>query len=492
MGKEPDYYQVLGIERDALPEEIRKAYLSLLKKFHPDINSGIGATEKIINIQKAYETLNDPGRRAAYDLNLPPIFITESIILDKKFSQTSLRAIDEPQLIYVMLDFINPQGSQSAKLIPIHLCFVIDASTSMKGGRMEMVKASALRLVKKLNQGDTVSIISFNDRADVILAATPVSEFPHIEQKIELLRPAGGTEIFSGLEAGIGQLQAFRPYQGPLVQHLVLFTDGHTYGDEAKCLEIVHKAKEGGINISIVGIGGEWNDEFLDQLAGIAGGNTFFVTSPKDIDSQLHRKILMLSSLHAQNITFEMSQNAEVEMRYAFRITPDTNPLPLSPSINLGNLYSGRNLSVLFEFLVPPIKSSGGKIDIAKGRLTGDLLLENKFINYSMTLSRIPSPVFKPGSPPAVLVEAMAKLTLYRLQEKARKEVREGKDEKAVSHLRSLATHLLSDGQSDLARAIIKEAEFISQSHSFSKDGDKRIKYGTKALLLPSGLESSI
>ena len=91
--------------------------------------------------------------------------------------------------------------------------------------------------------------------------------------------------------------------------------------------------------------------------------------------------------------------------------------------------------------------------------------------------------------PSAVIVEAMSKLTLYRMQERVRNEVDAGQFDKAGQHLRAMATHLLSKGDRELAHTILVEAENIQISHQSSKDGDKRIKYSTRALLLPPGLE---
>jgi Ca-activated chloride channel family protein len=92
-------------------------------------------------------------------------------------------------------------------------------------------------------------------------------------------------------------------------------------------------------------------------------------------------------------------------------------------------------------------------------------------------------------SPPPQLVEALAKLTLYRMQERVRREVGDGQIDKATKHLHFLATHLLSQGDRELAHTVLVEAEHIQQSRRFSKEGDKRIKYGTRALLLPPGPE---
>ncbi|MFH0956457.1 MAG: DnaJ domain-containing protein, partial [Candidatus Aenigmatarchaeota archaeon] len=63
-----DYYQILGVSRDASEEELKKAFRQLARKHHPDVNPGDkGAEEKFKEINGAFEVLKDPARRAAYD-----------------------------------------------------------------------------------------------------------------------------------------------------------------------------------------------------------------------------------------------------------------------------------------------------------------------------------------------------------------------------------------------------------------------------------------
>lgn len=62
-----DYYQVLGVERSASEEEIKKAFRRLARKHHPDLNKAADAPARMQDINEAYEVLRDAERRAAYD-----------------------------------------------------------------------------------------------------------------------------------------------------------------------------------------------------------------------------------------------------------------------------------------------------------------------------------------------------------------------------------------------------------------------------------------
>lgn len=67
MATKKDYYEVLGVSKDASQEEIKKAYRVLAKKYHPDVSTDPNATEKFAEIQGAYDCLSDPDKRANYD-----------------------------------------------------------------------------------------------------------------------------------------------------------------------------------------------------------------------------------------------------------------------------------------------------------------------------------------------------------------------------------------------------------------------------------------
>ena len=65
--KYQDYYQILGVSRDASAEDIKKAYRRLARKYHPDVSKEASAEERFKEVAEAYEVLRDPEKRAAYD-----------------------------------------------------------------------------------------------------------------------------------------------------------------------------------------------------------------------------------------------------------------------------------------------------------------------------------------------------------------------------------------------------------------------------------------
>ncbi len=61
-----DYYEVLGVSKNAGAEELKKAYRTQARKYHPDVNKEAGAEDRFKEINEAYQVLSDPQKKGAY------------------------------------------------------------------------------------------------------------------------------------------------------------------------------------------------------------------------------------------------------------------------------------------------------------------------------------------------------------------------------------------------------------------------------------------
>jgi Ca-activated chloride channel family protein len=485
MSNPPDYYALLNITRSASPEEVRRAYFDAARRFHPDRNTAPGDTEFFLGVQAAYEVLADPARRQKYDVSLPPEELQASPVRQKiLYSRQSILKAGEPQLIYVLLEYAPPADPSALPIPPLNLCLIVDRSTSMRGRNMDIVKATAIQILRRLRPQDIFSVVAFSDRAEVILSSERNTELGKLEARIQMLQNSGGTEIYQGLETGFREVN--RNADKGHVNHIILLTDGRTYGDEKNCLDLAQKAADKGIGISGLGIGYEWNDTFLDELASQTGGSSMYVSRPEDIQRLLIEKFNHLWHVYAEAASLEFETVTGVGLQYAFRLQPEIGLLPLESPIPLGPIPRDSPLKILMEFMVQPQAYQAGAVNLMEGKLTvqiSTLPVPPPMVNLHLVRPVTDNSGMEP--PPKEIVEALSHLTLYRLQERARLEVTAGEYDNAASHLQRLATHLSAQGEKQLAQTALLEADNIMKHQAFSMEGGKRIKYGTRALLLP-------
>jgi Ca-activated chloride channel family protein len=484
MASKQDYYALLGLARDASQEDVKRAYFESAQKLHPDKNTAAGETELFLEVQQAYEVLSNPKRRTQYDATLPPEEKPRLPYHHKiLYSRPNLVRLDEAQMLYLILSLDAPAEARESPSPPLNVCLVLDRSTSMQGEKMDVVKATAIQVLRNLRPQDLLSVVTFSDRAEVIIPAAYHQDKARLEAKIQMIQPSGATEIYQGLEAGTKEVM--RSVDGKRVNHIILLTDGHTYGDEQQCLALASKVAEHSIGISGMGIGQEWNDLFLDVLSTRTGGSSAYIAHPQDIKSLLLAKFNALARTYAEDVTLDTKFVEDVELTYAFRLYPDSSPIALGEdTLHLGTILQDGPTQIIFEYIIHPKAVKSEALTIMDGTLKVAIASQLMPVPpFRLRLTRPVSETPETDPPPPQIVQALSRLMLYRMQDRARKEAEKGNMETATRQLQTLASNLLTQGERSLAQTILLEVEQMQMQNSLTIEGSKKIKYGTRSLI---------
>jgi Ca-activated chloride channel family protein len=485
-----NYYSRLGILPTATLEDIETAYHQAAWQFNPENNSDPNSIELFLRVKEAYEFLIDQAKRTDYNKLLPNDFNPfEEILINTTFSRTELAVSSAPQLLYVYIDMMARKKTideNSRDKPPLNICLLVDTSTSMAGDRFNAVKNVSTEIIRSLGRDDILSIVSFNDFASVLVPASRVLDSRYAEEKIIRLRTGGSTEIYKGMQAAKSEIMRF--YSPGLINHMILITDGHTYGDEEYCYKLAEDSSRQQIGISAIGIGEKWKDEFLDKLTSIAGGGCEYAENPNSIKNILNEKIQHLNSIYANNIQLEVKTPENVDLRYAFRFKPNTAVIePTGNKYSLGDITTTQSLSLLLELYVKETPQDVDMMTLLDGNLSISVPKStetNRTMQFSLTKKLSANPEKAP--PPPIFITAMSKLKFYRMQNQAMKELDVGNTIKATQILRSLEDELMSRGEPALAKTIHSEITRIQKGDTLSAQGKKQIKYGTRSLVAPS------
>jgi Ca-activated chloride channel homolog len=409
------------------------------------------------------------------------------IQLRSTLSRSILPESSEAQLVYVLLELSAQGMPTNLPKLPLNLCLVIDRSSSMRGERLQYVKDGAARIVDMLSDDDYFGLITFNDRAEVVVPAQRARNKHELKRMIGMVEAAGGTEMATGMALALQEIQ--KPMFSRGVSRILLLTDGRTYGDESRCVEIARRAQSRGIGVTALGVGGEWNEDLLETVAARENSRTQYITSALDISKVFTDEVKRMSSIFAQDIALRVEMRPGAMLRSLDRVRPFIAPLQVTEerealwSASLGDWPGGDPQALLIEVVVPPL--TVGDHPLLRLTMRYSLPGMNLHNQQGELVLRIG---IRPPDQVAYEVDATVKhwlerLVAYRLQAGAWQQVEQGQIEEATRRLQMAGTRLFEAGEVELARTVQDEATRLLRSGQTSAEGRKRIKYGTRGLM---------
>ncbi len=465
-----DPYALLGISTDASEEEVRDAYRRAARRLHPDTNrDNPGAAVQFTDITAAYNVLINARERRAYDEEAKqrsPDTLTFSLRVTP--SKRNLFPLSETQVVYMLVEITpDPRAETVQEQIRaqthLNLTLVLDKSNSMNAGRIERVQIAAHKIIDQLDVHDILSVVAFNDHAELVIPATTVSDKPALKAKISMLKAFGGTEMYNGLALGIEQNKKFLAPR--LTNNVILVTDGNTYGDQERCLELARAVEKDGISISTMGLGSEWNDKFLDELAALTGGASTYIKSPRTVVQFMNDHVRGLANGFAERLMLSIAPDMGVKLESAFKLMPNPQPLSVDEGyIPLGSLQIDRMTTVLLQFELPAEMAEGYR-SIARIVVVGDIMTNEQrkyqaLSDISLGITRATS---NEETPPAIM-DALGRLTLYKMQERAQEAIDQGNVTEATNRLEKLATRLFQLGEGELAEEVRQNAIHVQKT----------------------------
>jgi Ca-activated chloride channel family protein len=417
--------------------------------------------------------------------------MANDVILTCRLNKASLPVMNTQQLVYVLIEAMP--GSSMAKVqVPLNLSLVLDKSGSMAGAKIKSLRDAAKRVVDRLGPEDTLSIVAFSDRKYVIAESQPVTDKEGLKAKIDRIRDGGGTAISGGMGQGLAELEKVHASPSDAspdrLSRMLLLTDGQTFGDEKACVKIGKKAGAAGIVVNALGLGEDWNEDLLDEIAESSGGVADLIESPDKIEAFFEQVVQSMQDTVVQNARMVFRLAGGVTPRQIWQVLPMISNLgyrPLSDrdvQVELGELEKGQPRSLLLEMLVGA--RPAGRYRLAQAEISYDvpgLNLVGEKVKTDILLE-FTADAARARQYDAEVMNLVEKITAFKLQTRALEDAKMGNVEGASQKLRAAATRLLDLGEDELAQSALEEADNLDKTGQMSAKGTKKLRYETRKL----------
>lgn len=301
------------------------------------------------------QTLNNANNYlAVVDPNKAPTDFDGTLNLTANLDNEYFFAGANPNEVYLLVNVIGARDESQSKRTPLNISVVVDRSGSMASeDKLKYAKKACNLIVENMASTDKLSVVSYDDYVGIVQPSGLLKSKTALKSKVDRLEPGGSTNLSGGMLEGYDQVRSTLSNKN--VNRVLLLSDGLANRGVTKVSELQDivrsKYQEEGIAISTFGVGANYDEDLLTNLAEYGMGNYYYISSADQIPELLTEELEGLLSVVAQNtkisIDFESDYLKPTKV-YGYEHQLKGNTL----TIDYNDVFSEEEKSVLIKFEV--------------------------------------------------------------------------------------------------------------------------------------------
>ncbi len=209
-----------------------------------------------------------------------PVLASPLLNLNLDLDRTVLPAgQSEKAIIKILLDV--PQFADSSQRPPVNLTLVLDRPGSMSGQKLQKAKEATITALRRLSERDLFSLVVYDHNVSTLVPPQSAANSEWIEARIREISAGGNTALFGAVSQGAAEIRKHQDEN--FIQRMILLSDGLANVGPSSAADLGAALLKEGISVTTIGIGTDFNEDLMAQLASRSDGNHYFVESSNDL-----------------------------------------------------------------------------------------------------------------------------------------------------------------------------------------------------------------